>query len=166
YLGAVDQDLKNLTFPGMERQPFIMESFFALVYPKSRISTGTASELDNDEDYQQYLLSEGIDGAAAGDDTIPSGFIDAGDSWVDKESEPAIVFAIQIANPYEEPVGLHDIYIRVGDNVRPLNLGRLPSPHPLGVSDRNQPYYRPGELFLGPTRPDAPRTAIVFGIIP
>ena len=166
YLGSIDQDLKNLTFPGMERQPFIMESFFALVYPKSRISTGTASELDNDDDYQQYLLSEGIGGAEAGDDTIPTGFIDAGDSWVDKESEPAIVFAIQLANPYEEPVGLHDIYIRVGDNVRPLNLGRLPSPHPQGVADRTQPYYRPGELFLGPTRPDAPRTAIVFGIIP
>ncbi|RPG14589.1 MAG: hypothetical protein CBB69_011520 [Phycisphaera sp. TMED9] len=166
YLGAIDQDLKNLTFPGMERQPFIMESFFALVYPKSRISSTTANELDNDEDYQQYLLSEGIDGASAGDDTIPTGFIDAGDSWVDKESEPAIVFAIQLANPYEEPVGLHDVYIRVGDNIRPLNLGRLPSPHPQGVADRTQPYYRPGELFLGPTRPDAPRTAIVFGIIP
>ncbi|MCP3861291.1 MAG: hypothetical protein GY704_16685, partial [Phycisphaeraceae bacterium] len=125
-----------------------------------------ANQLENDEDYSQYLLSENLDPPDAGEDEIPQGFRDAGDSWVDRESEPAIVFAIQIANPYEEPVPLHDIRIRIGDNPRSLDLSRLPSPHPQGVADRNQPYYRPGELFLGPTRPDAPRTAIVYGIIP
>lgn len=169
-LGAIDEDLRNLTFPGMEKQPFIMESFFALVYPKSRITNGIANQLENDPDYRQYLLSQGLDPDSdapdAGEDEIPQGFRDAGDQWVDRESEPAIVFAIQIANPYEEPVPLHDIRIRIGDNPRSLDLSRLPSPHPQGVADRNQPYYRPGELFLGPTRPDAPRTAIVYGIIP
>merc|ERR1711965_41357 len=100
-----------------------MESFFALVYPKSRITSSISNQLENDDDYRQYLLSQGLDpdtdAPDAGEDEIPQGFRDAGDQWVDRESEPAIVFAIQIANPYEESVPLHDIRIRIGDNNRP-----------------------------------------------
>ena len=159
-------ELQNVTFPGLEKQPFIMESFFCLVYPPSRISADTINELDGDEAYQQFLQSQGQSGPEVGDDEIPFGFRGSGDKWVDADSEPAIVFAIQLANPFEEPVPLHDLFIRIGDSQsvnQCLNLGKLASPHPQAL---NGPYYTPEQLWLGPTQPDAPRTAIVFGVIP
>ncbi|MCP4833525.1 MAG: hypothetical protein GY895_02060, partial [Phycisphaera sp.] len=160
-------EIQNITFPGLEKQPFIMESFFCLVYPPSRISEETANDLDADAGYQQFLLDQGNSGPEAGDDTIPFGFKGAGDQWVDGDAEPAIVFAIQLANPFEEPVALHDLFIRIGDSQtvnQCLNLGKLPSPHP--TANPLAPYYLPEQLYLGPTQPEAPRTAIVFGIIP
>ncbi len=172
------QDLRNLCFPGMEKQPFIMEAYFSLVYPPSRITVETAGELSANQGYQELLQQQGESQPDVGDDTIPFGFRGSGDKWVDAESKPAIVFAIQLANPFEEPVPLHDLFIRIGDSDRfsqLLNLGRLPSPHPAGRlqdqdpvsgATRVNPYYFPSELFLGPTQPDAPRTAIVFGVIP
>ncbi|MFM1831794.1 MAG: hypothetical protein RLZZ461_110, partial [Planctomycetota bacterium] len=172
------QELNNLCFPGLEKQPFIMESFFGLVYPPSRITAQTAQQLGNDAGYQQLLQQEGQSEPNQGDDTIPFGFQGSGDKWVDASSDPAIIFAIQLANPFEEPVPLHDLFIRIGDSSslnQCLNLAKIPSPHPAArVNDidpatggtRVNPYYFPSELFLGPTQPDAPRTAIVFGIIP
>ncbi len=171
------QDLKNLSFPGMEKQPFIMEAFFGLVYPPSRITASTFSQLDADDGYKQFLNQQGQSPPQQGDEEIPFGFSGAGDRWVDASSRPAIVFAIQLANPYEDPVPLHDVFIRIGDSNslnQCLNLAKLPSPHPAALANdidpvygtRTNPYYFPSELFLGPTQPDAPRTAIVFGIIP
>lgn len=160
-------ELQNLSFPGMEKQPFIMESFFCLVYPPSRITSGTFSDLEQDQAYQQFLLEQGQGGPDENDDEIPVGFRGSGDKWVDSSSEPAIVFAIQLANPFEEPVALHDLFLRIGDSQtvnQCLNLGKLPSPHPL--ANPAAPYYATNQLFLGPTQPDAPRTAIVFGVIP
>ncbi|MEE2972982.1 MAG: hypothetical protein VX672_07640 [Planctomycetota bacterium] len=176
------QDLKNLSFPGLEKQPFIMEAFFSLVYPPSRISVQIADELnDENGDYAKFLEFEGQEDEmpSAGEDRIPYGFRDSGDRWVDRESEPAIVFAIQLANPFEAPVPLHDLFLRIGDSnsiTRCLNLAKLASPHPRALAGdpggddnntpRTGPYYFPSELYLGPTLPDAPRTAIVFGVIP
>ena len=165
--GFLPPELQNVTFPGLEKQPFIMESFFCLVYPPSRISTDLADELSNDAAYQQFLQDQGESEPEAGDDSIPFGFKGSGDKWVDADSEPAIVFAIQLANPFEEPVPLHDLFLRIGDSNtinQCLNLGKLASPHPQAPT--GAPYYLSDELWLGPTQPEAPRTAIVFGIIP
>ncbi|MCH2161229.1 MAG: hypothetical protein MK085_05075, partial [Phycisphaerales bacterium] len=176
-------ELDNLTFVGKEAQPYIMEAFFALVYPKSKMTDATQNRLRNenrfgntnlpdfdipdDEDGEwEYLIpffnpsDPEVGGTAV--------FNGSGFRWVDKESKPAIVFAIQLANPYDKPVGLHDIRIRIGDSQKLLNLSRLPCPHPSAVNpgDRPNPYFRSSELYLGPTKADAPRTAIVFGIIP
>ena len=85
-----------------------METFFSLVYPPSRISQDLATQLNGDEAYQQFLVSQDEDGPQAGDDTIPFGFRDSGDKWVDAESKPAIIFAIQLANPFDQPVPLQD----------------------------------------------------------
>ncbi len=163
--------LQNLSFPGMEKQPFVLEAFFGLVYPASTLQDSVRAELLADQGYQQLLQSQGEPQPAPGTDEIPYGFGNAGDKWVDASSEPAIIFAIQLANPFEEPVPLQDVFIRIGDSNslnQCLNIGKLPSPHPqaFGNGDRVSPYYLPSEQFLGPTLPDAPRTAIVFGIIP
>ncbi len=184
--------LRNVVFPGMEKQPFLMEAFFCTVYPPSTGNDGQIyDDLAEDEDYLVALQEEfdvfGPDQVEEfladykSSNTIPPLFTGEGERWFDNSMEPAVVFAVQLANPFDAPVPLHDIYIRIGDSTRNqcLNLGKLPSPHPLAWSggqdpanpdddsrQRLQPYYFPSELYLGPTLPDAPRTAIVFGIIP
>ncbi|MCP4836291.1 MAG: hypothetical protein GY895_16170, partial [Phycisphaera sp.] len=154
---------------GMEPQPFLMESFFALVYPPSRFDDKLERDVapsgstgqnfpDADKWIGSWTVPEGD-----GIDWDPS--VDEGSKWFDEESEPAIVFAIQIANPYEVPVPLHDLEIQIGDNPVGIAFARgLPSPHP--TTQNNRAFYQPEELYLGPTLPDAPRTAIIFGVIP
>lgn len=164
-IGQIDSNLVNLTFVGNEKQPFIMETFFGLVYPKSKMKPEIETRL---EDTELYTNKYGDNPITSDEDrvTIPDGFPDAGEHWVDSSSEPAIVFAIQIANPYEDPVSLADMRLRIANLPRPLYFHNLPCPHPSAVNGRAAPYFRPNELQLGPTLPDAPRTAIVFGIIP
>jgi hypothetical protein len=161
------QDLQNLTFVGTEKQPFIMETFFALAYPKSKMETEGPIEVQL-EGNELYTNQFGDDPIQTDEDrsTIPEGFPDAGENWVDSSSKPALIFAIQIANPYDAPVSLADIRLRIAGNPRMLNFARIPCPHPSATAGRVSPYFYPNELMLGPTTPDAPRTAIVYGIIP
>ncbi len=151
---------------GMEPQPFLMESFFALVYPPSRFDDALESDIasggQNFPDPDKWVGSWTI---PDGDNIEWPSNVDEDSKWFDEESEPAIVFAIQLANPYDVPVPLHDLEIQIGDNPVGISFARgLPSPHPATADDRA--FYRPEELYLGPTLPDAPRTAIIFGVIP
>ena len=178
---GMPNDLRNLVFPGLEKQPFIMESYFSMVYPRGKMTDEDVDKL-KDDGYEQFCETNNLPAPQFDSDTwrskIPPGFDGSGEHWVDRRKKPAVIFAVQLANPFDAPVPLHDIFIRIGETgregstnnetiTRTLNFGKLPSPHPRIKADgRSFPFYTPDELYLGPTKPDAPRTAIVFGVIP
>ena len=199
---GLPETMRNVVFPGLEAQPVIMEAFFSLVYPPSRLSDELVNALQAPTPipggipgqeagvqpwYQLYLQQNG-DGSYDSIDfdseefryEIPKYFEGYPSKFVDRSSEPAIVFAIQIANPFNAPVPLQDLSIQIGgapSSAQPfpasqlLQFSQLPSPqidaaNVGGCASRAAPYFSPAELVLGPTLPEAPRTAIVFGIIP
>ena len=188
--------MQDVVFPGLEAQPVIMEAFFSLVYPPSRLSDELIDALQEPVTipgappgsptppwYQVWLQQNGDDSYEDIDfDSeefryeIPKYFEGYPSKFVDRSSAPAIVFAIQIANPFNDPVPLQDVVIEIGGETaqtKQINLAQLPSPqiNPNSVVGgacigRTAPYFHPTELYLGPTLPEAPRTAIIFGVIP
>lgn len=146
-------------FVGMEPQPFLMEAFFATVYPSSFADNATRATLEAAPASYPGELDD-----IPGSREIPGEFPHAPERWIDEKSLPAIVFAIQVANPYDVPVPLHDLEVKIGDNNATLKFALMPSPHPTTLQGRK--FYNPSELYLGPTLPDQPRTAIIFGVIP
>ncbi len=94
-LGTPDPVKPNLRYIGQEKQPYIMEVFVALVYPKSQTNLPPAVPGQTDP-YK-----------------IPMIFQDGGEHFVDSSSKPGIVFAVQIANPHDTPINLFDFRLRV-----------------------------------------------------
>ncbi|MDG2031500.1 MAG: hypothetical protein P8J45_10910 [Phycisphaerales bacterium] len=188
-------------FIGLEKQPFIMQAFMGLVYPKSRHPQGPDGQdssgsgpifgdpsapnawdagYDIPEQFpngaEPALIAAGLIGDQLNDEENRN--------YVDNSSEPAIVLAIQIGNPFNEPIPLADFCLRIGDYL-PQNADNpeaylwfadMACPHPIidaGNPDEDPDArrsenggYLPQDLMLGPTEPDAPRTAIVFAVIP
>ncbi|MEY4832228.1 MAG: hypothetical protein RL527_441 [Planctomycetota bacterium] len=164
-------------FLGNEKQPFITEVFFAVVYPKSRWSDvqqlAAANAPSQNQQVLDYLnsLTPPTDPFALPLE-VPEG---GGQHFVvyDPNSallNPAVVIAVQIANPYNEPINLQPYRLRVGgtggaDNV--FRFSQIPIPASINFDSPNagQPYWGYGvSPILGPGTPEQPRTATVFAM--
>ena len=119
-----------ISFIGQEKHPFIVQVFFAVVYPK----TGT----------------------------VPAGTAGAGASYVcfdkdDSADKARVVLAVQIANPYNEPIELWPFRLRAFGQyfsfVQPVAGGSTDGRWGYGFNP-----------ILGPATEEAPRTAVVFAI--
>ena len=132
-------------YVGVEKHPFIMEAFVGIVYPKSK---GPPHP-----DWDPTDLYE-----------IPSFWQGEGNHFVDGEAEGHVVLAVQLGNPYDEPIPLGPFEIeafgkryRFSDWV--VNDGAN------GVREVNQSTPGAVRLVLGPTTPEEPRSVIVYSII-
>jgi hypothetical protein len=94
-LAVQDPIEAELRYIGQEKQPFIMEVFFALVYPKSQLNLPPSVPGQTN----QY--------------EIPITFLGGGEQFVDSSSKPGVVIAVQIANPYDTPINLFDFRLRI-----------------------------------------------------
>ncbi|MBL9119649.1 MAG: hypothetical protein JNL80_07035 [Phycisphaerae bacterium] len=92
-----------IRYIGQERQPFLMEAFFALVYPKSKVGLGNNIVAD--------LAAKGY--VVNNDWEIPIPFKSAGENYVDSSSKPGIVIAVQVGNPTELPLSLAGFALRI-----------------------------------------------------
>ncbi|MDA1007737.1 MAG: hypothetical protein O2800_01850 [Planctomycetota bacterium] len=125
-------------FIGQEKQPYIQEVFFALVYPKSVVPPGYPA----------------VGGTTP--NQIPFGYPGGGEHFVAYDEaggptqQPAIVMAVQIANPHQEPITLTDFAIRAFGQTF-----RFAQPSSTGWG------YGLGPV-LGPATETTPRSAIVF----
>ncbi|MFZ9915932.1 MAG: hypothetical protein ACO3IB_11440, partial [Phycisphaerales bacterium] len=101
YSDAVaDPFVQNRFYMGMEKQPFIMEVFFGLVYPKSNFDEAEWGSL-------------GGSPPPSGQEELPPDVQDGGENFVDNTSKPKLVVAVQIANPYDTPISLGDFRLQV-----------------------------------------------------
>ncbi|MFM7051919.1 MAG: hypothetical protein ACKOYN_07295, partial [Planctomycetota bacterium] len=101
YSDAVpDPFVQNRFYMGMEKQPFIMEVFFGLVYPKSRFD-------------EAEWAGFGGSPPPGGAEELPPDVEDGGENFVDNTSKPKMVIAVQIANPYDTPISLGDFRLQV-----------------------------------------------------
>ena len=126
----VQEGPSTLSFIGQEKHPFIVQAFFAVVYPKSGV--------------------------------VPAGVPDAGQSYVtfdkdDPNDLARVVLAVQIANPYNEPIDLWPFRLRAfGQEFSFLQATAV------GSTDGKWGY---GTFpVLGPATEEGPRTAVVFAI--
>jgi len=93
---------QNRFYLGMEKQPFIMEVFFGLVYPRADF---------NENEWNQLIQASGGTGTVPATVSLPDGQLgvdDGGENFVDSSSKPTAVIAVQIANPYDTPISLGD----------------------------------------------------------
>ncbi len=93
-LGVQDPIKNDWRYIGQEKQPFIVEAFFALVYPKSNTNL-PPSVPGQTNPYQIPLVFQG-----------------GGEHFVDSSTKPSVVVAVQIANPYDTPINLADFRLR------------------------------------------------------
>jgi hypothetical protein len=129
--GVILQEGGNtLSFIGQEKHPFIVQVFFAVVYPKTGV--------------------------------VPPGVPGAGGSYVtydvnDPSDQARIVLAVQIANPYNEPIDLWPFRLRAfGQEFSFLQATAS------GSTDGKWGY---GTFpILGPATEEGPRSAVVFAI--
>ena len=121
----------TLSFIGQEKHPFIVQVFFAVVYPKTGV--------------------------------VPPGVPGAGGSYVtydvnDAADQARVVLAVQIANPYNEPIDLGPFGLRAfGQEFRFLQ------PTASGSTTNGQWGYGYSPI-LGPATEEGPRSAVVFAI--
>lgn len=134
-IGVQDPIDGDLRYIGMEKQPFLMEVFVALVYPKSKIDPALKAE----------LAAAGV--AVNNDYVIPNVFADGGEHFVDSSVKPGVVIAVQIANPYDTPISLLGFGLRMFGKNYPLASA------PQGPA-----------VTLGPASEGRPTTAIVYAI--
>ena len=120
----------TLSFIGQEKHPFIVQVFFAVVYPKTGV--------------------------------VPPGVPGAGGSYVtydvnDAADQARVVLAVQIANPYNEPIDLWPFRLRAfGQEFSFLQATAS------GSTDGKWGY---GTFpILGPATEEGPRSAVVFAI--
>ena len=129
--GVILQEGGNtLSFIGQEKHPFIVQVFFAVVYPKTGV--------------------------------VPPGVPGAGGSYVtydvnDAADQARVVLAVQIANPYNEPIDLWPFRLRAfGQEFSFLQATAS------GSTDGKWGY---GTFpILGPATEEGPRSAVVFAI--
>lgn len=125
--GIILDETPPLSFIGQEKHPFIVQAFFGVVYPKTGV--------------------------------VPDGVPGSGNSYVcynQTNTDPArIVLAVQIANPYNEPIALWPFQLRA--------FGQLfQFLQPATATDGKWGYGM--EPILGPATEEGPRTAIVFAM--
>ena len=92
-------------YNGMEKQPFIMEVFIGVVYPKSKI--------DQNDWNTEFAMCGPVEAISSPQLKLPTTVADGGgETFVDDTSKPAAVIAVQIANPYDTPLPLFDFEIQ------------------------------------------------------
>ena len=132
-------------FIGQEKQPFIVQAFFAVVYPR----TGT--------------IPAGTPGSG-------EGYVNYRDSIADRAR---VIAVVQIANPYNTPISLAPFHLTVcDDGARTRDFYFDPSRDPRMTDPAVPPAARPlydgwnygPEPILGPATEEGPRTAIVYSI--
>ncbi|MDZ4753932.1 MAG: hypothetical protein SGJ11_05480 [Phycisphaerae bacterium] len=96
-LGVQDPIEPDWRYIGQEKHPFIMEVFFALVYPKSAIDPAMV----------------GVVPGITGPYDVPQIFLGGGEHFVDSSSKPGAVVAVQVANPHSTPISLFGFRIKV-----------------------------------------------------
>ena len=120
-------------------------------------------DIDFDSDEFRYEIPKYFEG-------YPSKFVDpeqrAGDRLRDPDRESVQRSGSAPGRPArdrgtEPPVDRSTLAQLPSPQINPNNAGGGVCPQ-----TRTAPYFHPTELYLGPTLPEAPRTAIVFGIVP
>lgn len=173
-------------FLGNEKQPYILEAYFALVYPRVRWETARDAAVNRYIQDSQLVGQDALDFRAQVIQQLPTNPADpyafplglggstapsAGqhfcvfDETID-ETKPAVVLVVQIANPWNTPVNLGHYRLKVGNQtfgfgqVRPAGLDGFDSP-----STGDPPYWGYGPApVLGPCTPEQPRTATVIAM--
>lgn len=174
---------KNIFFSGIEAHPVIMEAFFAVVWPKTRLGS-------NWQYAPGTLNPSAISPKPADPYSVPTNYELGGneshfvaivpqDQLVDQyraaywgaqaqpwQRQSTAVVAVQVANPFPHPIRLADFELNVFGNTYVFppyeidqngNVVMGPDLNGDGTPD-------PVPLMLGPTLEDEPRTAIVFAI--
>ena len=158
--------LQQAGFIGVEKQPFLMEVFIAFVYPKTEL---TQAQID--------AAATGVppcppaSACQLGGDTYslpPCTINGAGEHFVtfdpaNPDTQPAVVFVAQVANPWNTPVNLADFELRINPANGAPQRFFFGVPDPAGGVSRSGNIYGP-DVQLGPCTPEEPRTAIVFAI--
>jgi len=177
------EEENNLKFLGNEKHPVIMEAFFMVVYPKA-----------NFQEYARWLLTpaSGSNLSAAAREKLrelatlaaaqdpyqaPNGLPATGQSFVlggvDGQPglswNPRVVVAVQLANPWNEPIDLSEFRLVVAGKPYWFAPSRLPSggvdwdSESQVVSNGTDWGYGTNPI-LGPTTPGQPRSVIVFAM--
>ena len=140
----VDFEEPDKIYIGQEKHPFIVQAFFAVVYPRTGI------------------IPPGTPGAGEGYVT-----------YSNKISDKArVITVVQIANPYNTPISLAPFHLRVfGDDVGTRDFYFDPSRDPkiftppgVPIDNRYEGWNYGKEPILGPATEDGPSTAIVYSI--
>jgi len=135
----------NQFYLGLEKQPFITEVFFGIVYPKSDF---------NENEWNQQITAAGNAPTVPPSTSLPTGpngVDDGGENFVDSTSPPTAIIAVQIANPYDTPVSLGDFRIQCFGQTYSFAVGGLAAG------------YGPNPV-LPPATLGKPSTAIVFAV--
>ncbi len=122
-------------YTGMEKQPFIMEVFMGLVYPKSEFKESEWQGQD----------------PPAGQEELPPDVDDGGENYVDSSSKPSLIVAVQIANPYDTPISLGDFRLQCFGQTFNFTVGSIAAG------------YGPNPT-LAPATLGKPTTAIVYAV--
>ena len=133
-----DPFTQNQFYLGLEKQPFIMEVFFGLAYPKSNFA-----ELE--------WTSQGGSPPPPNQEELPPDVDDGGENFVDSTSLPKAVIAVQIANPYDTPISLGDFRLQCFGQTFSFAVGGIAAG------------YGPNPV-LPPATLGKPSTAIVFAV--
>lgn len=133
---------QNQFYLGMEKQPFIMEVFYGLAYPKSNFT-----ELE--------WTSQGGSPPPPNQEELPPDIDDGGENFVDSTSKPRAVIAVQIANPYDTPISLGDFRLQC--------FGQTFSFAAASIAAGPVNGYGPNPV-LPPATLGKPSTAIVFAV--
>lgn len=110
---------QNRFYLGMEKQPFIMEVFHGLVYPRSDF---------NETEWNNAIQASGNSGTVPATVTLPDGQLgvdDGGENFVDSSSKPTSIIAVQIANPYDTPMSLGDFRLEYYGKTFNFTVGSL-----------------------------------------
>lgn len=152
-------------FIGIECQPVIQEVFIALVYPPHKLK-----QTDFPEDPTCPIPVVPPDGRLPIQAANGGGeFIAAWDPNDPTDSgAPAVVCAIQIANPFNKPVKLSEYQLRIQGKggVQLFRFYRNDRSQPLLDTNDDVKWgntYGP-DVELGPCTPEEPRSAIVFAV--
>lgn len=134
-----------IRYIGQERQPFLMEVYFGLVYPKSRVGVNPPVPPGGSAGNNTLIAELAAKGypVPATEEAkwkIPQPLPSYGEHFVDSTSVPGVVLAIQLGNPSDLP----------------LNLAGF------GVKVKGRTFVFPSSAVIPPTTRERPATAIVF----
>jgi hypothetical protein len=158
--------LQAAGFIGVEKQPFLMEVFIAFVYPKTELSQ---AQIDAVATGVPPCPPAAACQLGADNYSLPPCTINgAGEHIVtfdpaNPDTQPAVVFVAQVANPWNTPVNLADFELRINPANGAPQRFFFGVPDPAGGVSRSGNIYGP-DVQLGPCTPEEPRTAIVFAI--
>ena len=144
---------EQVAYIGVEKHPVVVEVFVALVYPRTPVDPAWAAA-GGPTTYGQFGVpwspGQGENFVQFGTDPS-TGFT---------TPEPAVVFAVQLANPFDTPIHLANFSVRAFGRTFPLLLGassaRLQPPPDNPTIRQN--------YTLQPTTPERPCSLVLYSI--